>query len=96
MSDFCLDNVTQMMVKFLDLFEDNFNIKFHCVLVKDKAEKPFALAFLPLIEKAGTVIQDGHRHLVVYKVCIEFTYTRNNIELFRSHNVNLKLIYQII
>jgi len=38
-------------------------------LVKDKAEKPFALAFLPLIEKAGTVIQDGHRHLVVYKVC---------------------------
>lgn len=38
------------------------------ILVKDKAEKPFALAFLPLIEKAGTVIQDGHRHLVVYKV----------------------------
>ncbi len=38
--------------------------------VKDKSEKPFALAFLPLIEKAGTVIQDGHRHLVVYKVCI--------------------------
>jgi len=40
------------------------------LLVKDKSEKPFALAFLPLIEKAGTVIQDGHRHLVVYKVCI--------------------------
>ncbi|CAF0752403.1 unnamed protein product [Rotaria sp. Silwood1] len=36
--------------------------------VKDKSEKPFALAFLPLIEKAGTVIQDGHRHLVVYKI----------------------------
>ncbi|CAF3676261.1 unnamed protein product [Rotaria socialis] len=36
--------------------------------VKDKSEKPFALAFLPLIEKAGTVIQDGHRHLVIYKI----------------------------
>ncbi|CAF5185506.1 unnamed protein product, partial [Rotaria magnacalcarata] len=36
--------------------------------VKDKFEKPFALAFLPLIEKAGTVIQDGHRHLVIYKI----------------------------
>ena len=43
-------------------------------LVKDKSEKPFALAFLPLIEKAGTVIQDGHRHLVVYKVCIQFKF----------------------
>jgi hypothetical protein len=42
------------------------------VLVKDKAEKPFALAFLPLIEKAGTVIQDGHRHLVVYRVRTAF------------------------
>ena len=38
------------------------------ISAKDKAEKPFALAFLPLIEKAGTVIQDGHRHLVVYRV----------------------------
>jgi len=46
------------------------NKKKNFFLVKDKSEKPFALAFLPLIEKAGTVIQDGHRHLVVYKVCI--------------------------
>lgn len=44
------------------------NQTFSIVLAKDKTEKAFALAFLPLIEKAGTVIQDGHRHLVVYKV----------------------------
>ena len=45
------------------------------ISAKDKAEKPFALAFLPLIEKAGTVIQDGHRHLVVYRVRISIPHT---------------------
>ena len=58
-----------MMVNVFFFF-DNKN-HFVCVwfLVKDKSEKPFALAFLPLIERVGTVIQDGHRHLVVYRVC---------------------------
>jgi hypothetical protein len=49
--------------------------------VKDKSEKPFALAFLPLIEKAGTVIQDGHRHLVVYKVSITSSFHHSWIYL---------------
>lgn len=59
-----------MMVDFF--LSENIKTMFHCYfrLVKDKTEKPFALAFLPLIEKSGTVIQDGHRHLVVYKVCL--------------------------
>ncbi len=72
MFDFYLNNVIQMMVNILYLLEKSSRMNYCFFLVKDKSEKPFALAFLPLIEKAGTVIQDGHRHLVVYKVCIHY------------------------
>lgn len=59
------------------------------VLVKDKAEKPFALAFLPLIEKAGTVIQDGHRHLVVYKVR-SLPISSNRIDIALDHTTKIR------
>jgi hypothetical protein len=70
MFDFYSNNVIPMMVGLILKFFKKKNEILFFFLVKDKSEKPFALAFLPLIEKAGTVIQDGHRHLVVYKVCI--------------------------
>ncbi|CAF1021225.1 unnamed protein product, partial [Didymodactylos carnosus] len=58
---FKVEDMRQYHVRFL--FRQR-----HTNEIKDKAEKPFALAFLPLIEKAGTVIQDGIRHLIVYKM----------------------------
>ena len=35
---------------------------------KDKQEKPFALAFVPLRNADGTAIADGQHELMVYKV----------------------------
>lgn len=36
---------------------------------KDRQERPFALAYLPLMQPDGTAIRDGEHSLCVYKVC---------------------------
>lgn len=36
--------------------------------MQDRREKPFALAWLKLIQDAGTIVPDGAHELLVYKV----------------------------
>lgn len=41
-----------------------------CVVAKDRNEKPFAMAFVKLLNKNGTTLKDEEHDLLLYKVSV--------------------------